>query len=84
MGGSTGSPMGNLINGGGSVLQIYDLPTPALIVDRNKLKDNLERMAQMAAAAGVKLRPHIKTHKSPFIAHWQQALGAEGDGGHSG
>ncbi len=59
-------------------MHIYDLPTPALIVDRNKLQDNLERMAQVAAAAGVKLRPHIKTHKSPFIAHWQQALGAQG------
>lgn len=63
---------------GGSRLHINDLPTPALIVDRGRLKDNLERMAQMATMAGVKLRPHIKTHKSPFIAHWQRALGAEG------
>lgn len=60
------------------ILHINDLPTPALIVDRGRLRDNLERMAQMAATAGVKLRPHIKTHKSPFIAHWQQALGAKG------
>ncbi|NMB45612.1 MAG: hypothetical protein GX998_04290 [Firmicutes bacterium] len=59
-------------------MHIHDLPTPALIVDRKRLKDNLERMAQMAEAAGVKLRPHIKTHKSPFIAHWQQKLGADG------
>lgn len=59
-------------------MHVYDLPTPALIVDRNRLKNNLERMAEIAAAANVKLRPHIKTHKSPFIAHWQQELGAAG------
>ena len=59
-------------------MHVYDLPTPALIVDRKRLKGNLERMAEMAARAGVKLRPHIKTHKSPFIAHWQQELGASG------
>lgn len=59
-------------------MHVYDLPTPALIVDRKRLKGNLERMAEMAATAKVKLRPHIKTHKSPFIAHWQQDLGACG------
>lgn len=59
-------------------MHIHDLPTPALIVDRKRLKNNLESMAEVAAAAKVKLRPHIKTHKSPFIAHWQQELGACG------
>ncbi|NLJ25758.1 MAG: hypothetical protein GX354_10150 [Firmicutes bacterium] len=59
-------------------MHVYDLPTPALIVDRKRLKGNLERMAEVVAKAGVKLRPHIKTHKSPFIAHWQQELGARG------
>lgn len=60
------------------IVYVYDLPTPALIVDRKRLKGNLERMAEIAKTAGVKLRPHIKTHKSPLIAHWQQQLGACG------
>lgn len=59
-------------------MHVCDLPTPALIVDRKRLKGNLERMAKTAATVGVKLRPHIKTHKSPFIAHWQEELGACG------
>jgi D-serine deaminase-like pyridoxal phosphate-dependent protein len=35
-------------------------------------------MAAVAARAGVRLRPHTKTHKSPEIAHMQVAAGAAG------
>ncbi|MGO4726604.1 DSD1 family PLP-dependent enzyme [Inquilinus sp. 2KB_12] len=35
-------------------------------------------MAGLAAQAGVKLRPHAKTHKSPVSAHLQLARGAVG------
>lgn len=39
------------------------IQTPALILDRDRLQANCMRMAARAAAAGVKLRPHLKTAK---------------------
>ena len=41
-----------------------DLPTPALILDRAVLRRNLKRMSERLRAAGVMLRPHVKTAKS--------------------
>lgn len=35
-------------------------------------------MQSLARGAGVRLRPHTKTHKSPQIAHWQIEAGAVG------
>ncbi|MCI3179442.1 threonine aldolase [Caulobacter sp. CCUG 60055] len=55
-----------------------DLNTPALVVDLDALTRNIERMAAFAAAKGLKLRPHAKTHKSPEIARRQIAAGAIG------
>ena len=52
--------------------------TPALIVDLDALEHNLDLMARLAAAAGVAVRPHAKTHKSPVIARMQIARGAVG------
>jgi 3-hydroxy-D-aspartate aldolase len=59
-------------------MSIDEVDTPALIVDLDALEANLDHMAALAAAAGVKLRPHAKTHKSPVIAHMQMARGAIG------
>lgn len=55
-----------------------DLPTPALIVDVDKLESNVTQMAAYAKQAGVSLRPHAKTHKVPEIARRQVAAGAVG------
>ncbi len=55
-----------------------DIDTPALVVDLDAFGRNLVRMAEAAKAAGVRLRPHAKTHKSPVIALRQIALGAVG------
>lgn len=55
-----------------------DLPTPAAVVDYDIMRRNIELMAEVAREAGVKLRPHTKTHKTPFIAHLQLAAGASG------
>jgi D-serine deaminase-like pyridoxal phosphate-dependent protein len=57
---------------------IDDLDTPALLVERARLERNLRRMQEKADAGGARLRPHIKTHKSPWIARRQQEVGAEG------
>lgn len=54
------------------------LNTPVLVLDRPAMMRNIEAMAQFAAAQGVKLRPHAKTHKSADIAHLQLAAGAVG------
>jgi D-serine deaminase-like pyridoxal phosphate-dependent protein len=55
-----------------------DLDTPALVVDLARLEANLRRMADSAAAAGVALRPHAKTHKCVPLGRRQIALGATG------
>lgn len=55
-----------------------DLPTPALILDRAAMDRNIAAMAGFAAARGLALRPHAKTHKSADIARRQIAAGATG------
>ncbi|MCA1725616.1 MAG: alanine racemase, partial [Thermomicrobia bacterium] len=55
-----------------------ELDTPSVIVDVDLLERNIAEMAAVARAAGVQLRPHIKTHKSPRIARMQLEAGAVG------
>jgi D-serine deaminase-like pyridoxal phosphate-dependent protein len=57
---------------------VEDIDTPALVVDLDALERNIAKMAAFAAAAGVRLRPHAKTHKCPDIARLQIAAGAVG------
>jgi D-serine deaminase-like pyridoxal phosphate-dependent protein len=57
---------------------VEDLPTPAILVDLDVLERNIARQAERARAAGVRLRPHAKTHKCPEIARLQLAAGAAG------
>ena len=59
-------------------MEIEDVPTPALVLNLDALERNLHRMADDCRAAGVALRPHTKTHKSPWIARRQLQLGAVG------
>lgn len=54
------------------------LTTPCLVVDGEALAHNIERMAASARSAGVAVRPHAKTHKSPDIAALQMRAGAIG------
>ncbi|GAA4364852.1 alanine racemase [Nocardioides caricicola] len=53
-------------------------PTPYLRVDVARLRSNIESAAARAAAAGVTLRPHVKTHKCLEIARMQVEAGASG------
>ena len=41
---------------------VKDLETPAVIVDLDIMEKNLKHTAELARNAGVKLRPHCKTH----------------------
>src|SRR6266511_68475 len=45
-------------------MQLIDLETPALILDRNILDRNLARMREHLTNLKVRLRPHVKTAKS--------------------
>ncbi|MFC3798236.1 alanine racemase [Cohnella sp. GCM10012308] len=55
-----------------------ELDTPCILVDRVKLLDNIRRYQGYADAAGIALRPHAKTHKTPEIARLQVEAGAVG------
>lgn len=46
---------------------VEDLETPAVVIDLDVLDRNVESMARRARDAGVKLRPHAKTHKIPEV-----------------
>lgn len=55
-----------------------DIDTPALVVDLDTLDANITKMAAFARRAGVRLRPHAKTHKCAAIARKQMEAGAVG------
>ena len=55
---------------------IWDLPTPALLVDADALEANLADMA--ATRPGARLRPHVKAHKTTALARRQAAAGHRG------
>jgi D-serine deaminase-like pyridoxal phosphate-dependent protein len=55
-----------------------EIDTPALIVDLSAMESNIRAMADAVRAGGKSLRPHVKSHKVPAIAHLQIAAGATG------
>ena len=55
-----------------------EIRTPAALVDLDRLESNLEHMQRYVDAHGLRLRPHIKTHKSRWLAESQVRLGAAG------
>jgi len=55
-----------------------EIKTPALILDLDHLDRNIEIMTAWAKSAGVSLRPHAKSHKSPDIARRLLKAGALG------
>src|SRR5690242_5685635 len=52
-----------------------DVQTPALIIDLDAFERNVARMKTYAGTAGIRLRPHAKTHKSADIALYQMQSG---------
>ncbi len=54
-----------------------DLKTPCLLLDFGRVEQNASRISRKATATGVRLRPHVKTHKCIEVARIQTA-------GHSG
>ena len=56
----------------------WDLDTPVLCVDLDKLEANIATMQSHLAAHGLGCRPHAKTHKCAAIARLQLDAGAVG------
>ena len=54
-----------------SKTNLADLPTPVLLIDYEKLENNISTMAAKAKKNEVNLHPHIKTHKCVEAARIQ-------------
>jgi D-serine deaminase-like pyridoxal phosphate-dependent protein len=54
------------------------MDTPQLLIDIPRMRRNIETMSGVARHLGVRLRPHVKTHKIPAIAREQLERGAVG------
>jgi D-serine deaminase-like pyridoxal phosphate-dependent protein len=59
-------------------MTLDELETPTPVVDLARMERNLDRMAAYAAAHNLALRPHVKTHKTPWLAAEQLRRGAVG------
>jgi D-serine deaminase-like pyridoxal phosphate-dependent protein len=55
-----------------------EIDTPAVLVDLNIAEANIDRFQAHCDEYGLKLRPHIKTHKLPMLAKRQVEAGAIG------
>ena len=58
-------------------MNLNDLPTPTLILDRERVRANTDEMRARIHAHGVALRPHAKTAKSVDVA--RMAVGDNGN-----
>ncbi|MEW6673594.1 MAG: DSD1 family PLP-dependent enzyme [Thermodesulfobacteriota bacterium] len=59
-------------------MPLAEVDTPALLIDLDAFEHNLYQMQQDLSGRHVRLRPHAKTHKCPFIARLQMDRGAVG------
>ena len=57
---------------------ILDLETPVVLVDLDIVEANIERAQSLFDTLGIGFRPHVKTHKIPFLAELQMKQGAIG------
>jgi D-serine deaminase-like pyridoxal phosphate-dependent protein len=56
----------------------HDVVTPALVIDRGILLENLAYMESRLPGLHARLRGHVKNHKSPHVARMQLEHGAFG------
>lgn len=59
-------------------MPVDELETPVLTVDIAAMERNLATMMAILDGSGVRLRPHLKTAKSPALAHLMLRAGAVG------
>lgn len=59
-------------------MKFAEIDTPAVLVDLDIAETNIDRFQAHCSRHGLALRPHIKTHKLPFLARRQIEAGAVG------
>ena len=59
-------------------MTVFELDTPVVTIDLDRVEHNIAKLQAYCDEHGLKLRPHIKTHKLPLLAHKQLAAGAAG------
>jgi D-serine deaminase-like pyridoxal phosphate-dependent protein len=50
---------------------------PTLLIDADRARANIRRMAARARAGGARFRPHFKTHQSATVGEWFREEGVE-------
>jgi D-serine deaminase-like pyridoxal phosphate-dependent protein len=55
-----------------------DIPTPMPVIDEDRVRANIARVQSYMDGIGRAFRPHVKTHKLPWLARLQIAAGARG------
>jgi len=55
----------------------FKIVKPTLLLDKNKVLKNIEKMAGKAKTSGVRFRPHFKTHQSAEIGNWFRDFGVQ-------
>lgn len=56
-------------------MNLDSIVTPTMIVDREKVQDNISRMSIKASGQGIRFRPHFKTHQSAAVGEWFRPYG---------
>jgi D-serine deaminase-like pyridoxal phosphate-dependent protein len=59
-------------------MHLEELETPVPVIDLDRVERNLAKMQAYCDSHSLRLRPHVKTHKMPALAHRQVELGACG------
>jgi len=59
-------------------VRVSDLDTPAILIDLDIMERNLRKLSDYSREHGLRVRPHIKTHKIPALARKQIEFGAAG------
>ena len=58
--------------------RVEDVPTPCLVVDLDVFEANVAAADRLAAGTATRIRPHVKTHRTPALAVRQQTDLARG------
>ena len=57
-------------------MELFDgISKPTMLLNAETTRRNIARMAQKARGAGIRFRPHFKTHQSAAIGEWFRAQG---------
>jgi len=59
------------------LLDNLNIKRPTMLLDRKKVEANIDFMTERARKAGVRFRPHFKTHQSAEIGSWFRTRGID-------